>query len=606
MRWMNIIVPGWLKNIHHRIFGKWDHKLLVNNPDLWRIKPHYFIIYSLIIANIVLVGSYLIFPEPEIINFGMTISGSEFLMAGAGLFVLIIWAIYQSRTEIVGNSLKSSIITLLLSAFCVLSVSVNVGLTSLLTNAKYMLVQPDEKFERDFKVLNASGFFRTQWYHDYLFSDEYAEFTSSAYFQNIHQYLKDGNLFAVGSRADEMVEGIPDRLNPDYSSIYREWERFAYVAECFEKMKRTSSSASNLFQPLTSSITILLAANTNWSSYNDQSFAISQAEGKNHPAYENFIPLEQTTDNVEAYSFLKKLQFTGEEPKFYRDNRFEIDSTDFWVYRFGFLEDVPEQELLQLGYHVFLKEMEDLFSEDALFTFFDQDTVSRLAFIEENRLQTLIERKLAEDQRSYKPEIIKRDGRFIGVKDFYFAESLYRNFSKIKEAKSLFSSSEGISLYKLIYYGLFLTMFLPTLLIMLTYTPIVKLMYYLVPSVMLAGFFAVLAIYLGGWNILQGGTENYIKVLVYFSAFYAFGWFLVKGWVRVGHRTNVKDFLAVAIYLGIPCIGIGLFIFYFEELMLTAAYHLSLPVFLIIVLLVNILSGFFAHDFIRYQSLPED
>jgi len=78
-------------------FKKIDHYLLINHPVLWRTKVHYFVLFSLILGNIVAVGLGCF----SIKWFGaIDLEIIPIVIWVLNVFVILLWLITQARNKI--------------------------------------------------------------------------------------------------------------------------------------------------------------------------------------------------------------------------------------------------------------------------------------------------------------------------------------------------------------------------------------------------------------------------------------------------------------------------------------------------------------------------
>jgi len=100
---------------------KIDHYLLTNHPVLWRTKVHYFVLFSLILGNIVMaVISNAFLKSPHIGIAYISILGVVLLV-----FMTLMWLVSQSRIKIKTYRFWDEVLTFGVYMFCALSLFMN-------------------------------------------------------------------------------------------------------------------------------------------------------------------------------------------------------------------------------------------------------------------------------------------------------------------------------------------------------------------------------------------------------------------------------------------------------------------------------------------------
>ncbi len=149
MNWINqiqeklsFLVPRFL----HRI----DDYLLINYPFIWRTRVHYFLFFSLIIANPMLwfLGQVFPFTASQLPDFDM-INGFRELFLMGGIVFLLFWVYDQYKLRLGEQAPKHYLLTWVVYIFCIFLIFVNtiVFSSSLVTQVAHFF--PDEEFQED-------------------------------------------------------------------------------------------------------------------------------------------------------------------------------------------------------------------------------------------------------------------------------------------------------------------------------------------------------------------------------------------------------------------------------------------------------------------------
>jgi len=120
---------------------KIDHYLLINHPVLWRTKAHYFVLFSLVLGNVVVFGlGYFRIKWYGALDWGNIYTGIWVLI----VFGILVWLVSQARNKIKQYRFWDEVLTYSIYALCTASLLVNLmffGRTSLRTTAQLVSVE---------------------------------------------------------------------------------------------------------------------------------------------------------------------------------------------------------------------------------------------------------------------------------------------------------------------------------------------------------------------------------------------------------------------------------------------------------------------------------
>ncbi len=129
---------------------KIDHYLLTNHPILWRTKVHYFVLFSLILGNLVAFGlGYFLVEKYGAIR---TEFLSLFILLVIG-FLGLIWFISQVRTKIKMYNFWDEVLLFFLYIFCVGCLLSNSLIFEITTTYKTARLVSVEQIDRDYEIL---------------------------------------------------------------------------------------------------------------------------------------------------------------------------------------------------------------------------------------------------------------------------------------------------------------------------------------------------------------------------------------------------------------------------------------------------------------------
>ena len=195
------------------LLKKIDHYLLINHPILWRTKVHYFVLFSLILGNVVILGLGYFLVE----KYGAIATNflSLFILLVVG-FLGLIWFISQVRTKVKMYKFWDEVLLFFLYIFCVGCLLSNSLIFEITTTYKIARLISVEQIDRDYEILERH--YQTE---DVL-SDMVLKELPLATFEEMAQRYKVNNR--------NLKSNIHEKTNQIHSKIHN----IRYLQRCYE------------------------------------------------------------------------------------------------------------------------------------------------------------------------------------------------------------------------------------------------------------------------------------------------------------------------------------------------------------------------------------